>query len=123
MLPVVEAKLVDTVRSGDQLIPGISFEAIPGHTMGQLAVRLSLEGESALFTGDVFHQPMQIVRPLWNSRFCENQDVARVTRARVLDTECDRGTVIFPAHFGTPHAGSIVRHGSGYRFVPLAIAA
>jgi glyoxylase-like metal-dependent hydrolase (beta-lactamase superfamily II) len=123
VLPVVEAKLTDTVRSGDQLMPGISFEAIPGHTMGQLAVRLSSGGESALFTGDVFHQPMQIVRPLWNSRFCENQDVARATRARVLDAEADRGTVIFPSHFGNPHAGSIRRHGSGYRFVPLETAA
>jgi glyoxylase-like metal-dependent hydrolase (beta-lactamase superfamily II) len=123
VLPVVEAKLVDTVRSGDQLTPGISIEAIPGHTMGQLAVRLSSGGASALFTGDVFHQPMQIVRPLWNSRFCENQDVARATRAHLLDAEADRGTVIFPSHFGTPHAGSIVRHGSGYRFVPLTTAA
>jgi len=123
VLPVVEAKLVDTVRANDQLIPGISFEAVPGHTMGQLAVRLSSEGKSALFTGDVFHQPMQMVRPSWNSRFCENQDVARTTRARVLDAEADQGTVIFPSHFGFPHAGSIRRHGSGYRFVPLETAA
>jgi glyoxylase-like metal-dependent hydrolase (beta-lactamase superfamily II) len=123
VMPIVEAKVVDTVRDGDHLLPGLSFEAIPGHTMGQLAVRLTSEGQSALFPGDVFHQPMQIVRPLWNSRFCENQEVARRTRADLLEAEADSGTIIFPSHFGAPHAGSITRYGSGYRFVPLNPAA
>ena len=117
--PVVEAGKVETVRAGDEILPGLSFEAIPGHTLGQLGVRLRSQGASALFSGDVFHQPMQIVRPAWNSRFCEHQEIARVTRARVLDENADTGTIIFPSHFGAPHAGSIRRSGAGYRFVPL----
>jgi glyoxylase-like metal-dependent hydrolase (beta-lactamase superfamily II) len=121
--PVVEAGVVETVKAGDTILPGLSFEAIPGHTLGQLGVRLTSQGASALFSGDVFHQPMQIVRPDWNSRFCEHQDIARVTRARVLDENADTGTVIFPSHFGAPHAGTIRRSGSGYRFHPLAMNA
>lgn len=117
--PVVAAGVVDTVKAGDEILPGLSFEAIPGHTLGQLGVRLRSEGASALFSGDVFHQPMQIVRPTWNSRFCEHQDIARTTRARVLDENADTGTVIFPSHFGAPHAGTIRRSGAGYRFNPL----
>jgi hypothetical protein len=66
---------------------------------------------------------MQIVRPACNSRFCEHQDVARITRARVLDENADTGTVIFPSHFGAPHAGTIRRSGSGYRFSPLTMNA
>jgi glyoxylase-like metal-dependent hydrolase (beta-lactamase superfamily II) len=120
--PVVEAGLVETVRAGDEILPDLSFEAIPGHTLGQLGVRLKSQGVSALFSADVFHQPMQIVRPSWNSRFCEDQDIARVTRARVLAEEADTGTVIFPSHFGAPHAGTIRRSGAGYRFTPLAAA-
>jgi len=123
VIPVLDAGVVDQVKDGDTLLPGLSFEAIPGHTRGQLAVKLSSQGQTALFTGDVFHQPMQIVRPLWNSRFCEDQDAARVTRARVLEDVADKGTIIFPSHFGAPHAGSIRRQGSQYRFVPLAGAA
>ena len=123
MRPVVEAGVVDTVKAGDMILPGLSFEAIPGHTLGQLGVRLTSQGASALFSGDVFHQPMQIVRPGWNSRFCEHQDIARTTRARVLDENADTGTVIFPSHFGAPHAGTIRRAGSGYRFNPLPVHA
>jgi glyoxylase-like metal-dependent hydrolase (beta-lactamase superfamily II) len=121
--PVVEAGMVETVKAGDEILPGVSFEAIPGHTLGQLAVRLKSEGASALFSGDVFHQPMQIVRPSWNSRFCEHQDIARTTRARVLAENANTGTVIFPSHFGAPHAGTIRRSGSGYRFSPLPVHA
>ena len=121
--PVVEAGVVETVKAGDIILPGVSFEAIPGHTPGQLGVRLTSQGASALFSGDVFHQPMQIVRPAWNSRFCEHQDIARVTRARVLDENADTGAVIFPSHFGAPHAGTIRRAGSGYRFNPLPVHA
>jgi len=117
--PVVDAGVVDTVKAGDEILPGLLFEAIPGHTLGQLGVRLRSQGESALFSGDVFHQPMQIVRPSWNSRFCEHQDIARTTRARVLDENADTGTVIFPSHFGVPHAGTIRRSGADYRFNPL----
>jgi glyoxylase-like metal-dependent hydrolase (beta-lactamase superfamily II) len=101
----------------------VSFEAIPGHTLGQLAVRLTSQGASALFSGDVFHQPMQIVRPAWNSRFCEHQDIARVTaRARARRERRHRYRDL-PSHFGTPHAGTIRRNGSGYRFNPLAVDA
>jgi len=113
----------ETVQAGETILPGLSFEAIPGHTLGQLGVRLMSQGASALFSGDVFHQPMQIVRPGWNSRFCEHQDIARVTRARVLDENADTGTVIFPSHFGAPHAGTVRRSGSGYRFNPLPVHA
>jgi glyoxylase-like metal-dependent hydrolase (beta-lactamase superfamily II) len=121
--PVVDAGKVETVKAGDEILPGVSFEAIPGHTLGQLAVRLKSQGASALFSGDVFHQPMQIVRPSWNSRFCEHQAVARTTRARVLDQNADTGTIIFPSHFGVPHAGTIRRSGAGYRFDPLPVTA
>ena len=123
VLPLLESGLVDPVQAGDSLFADLSFEAIPGHTMGQLAVRLRSGGDSALFCGDVFHQPMQMVRPGWNSRFCENQDVARVTRARVLEAEADRGTIFFPSHFGVPHAGAVRRTEAGFRFVPLEPAA
>ena len=100
--------------------PACHSRRSPAIRSGSSACGCTSQGASALFSGDVFHQPMQIVRPAWNSRFCEHQDIARVTRARVLDENADTGTVIFPSHFGTPHAGTIRRSGAGYRFNPLA---
>jgi glyoxylase-like metal-dependent hydrolase (beta-lactamase superfamily II) len=117
--PVVEAGLVDLVDAGDTILPGVTVSAVPGHTAGQLAVHVASEGAHGVFTADVFHQPMQIVRPLWNSRFCEVPDAAIATRRRVLAEAADQDAVLFPSHTGYPHAGRIARHGAGFRFVPI----
>ena len=117
--PVVEAGLVDLVDDGDVILPGVSVFAVPGHTAGQLAVRLESEGQQGIFTADVFHQPMQIVRPEWNSRFCEVPDAAIATRRRLLDDAARSQAVLFPSHTGVPHAGRVARTATGFRFVPL----
>ena len=124
VLPVVEAASCRDGPVGRRAhCPASPSRPFPATRWASSRFAFPREERARCSAGDVFHQPMQIVRPLWNSRFCENQDVARATRAHLLDAEADRGTMIFPSHFGTPHAGSIVRHGSGYRFVPLTTAA
>ncbi len=82
-------------------------------------MRVTSGGEDGLFTADVFHQPVQIARPDWNSCFCELPDVARATRRRVLAEAAGNGTVLFPSHTGFPHAGRVARDGDAFRFVPL----
>jgi glyoxylase-like metal-dependent hydrolase (beta-lactamase superfamily II) len=118
--PVIEAGRVTLLDDGDTVVPGIRVRLAPGHTAGQLEVWLESEGQSAVFSADVLHQPMQVYRPAWNSRFCELEDVARITRDRLLADAAARDAVVFPSHFGAPHAGRIARAADGYRFVPLA---
>ena len=120
-IPSVSARL----HGGDTLVLnglGLTFSVVdvPGHTAGQLEVWLESDGNSAVFSADVLHQPMQVYRPAWNSRFCELQEVARVTRDRLLADAAASNAVVFPSHFGAPHAGRIARDAEGYRFVPLA---
>lgn len=118
--PVVAAGLVDWVRDGDELRPGITFRAAPGHTSGQLVVQVVSEGATGIFTGDVMHRAMQVFRPDLNCFLCENNAVAPVTRARLLEDCAARGVIIFPAHFGAPHAGRIGRRDDGgFRFIPV----
>jgi glyoxylase-like metal-dependent hydrolase (beta-lactamase superfamily II) len=65
------------------------------------------------------HQPLQVYYPEWNSRYCENQDLARETRAKVLKHAADEGALLLPAHFGDPYAGYVRPASSGYRFEPV----
>lgn len=118
--PVIEAGRVTLLDDGDTVVPGMRVRLAPGHTAGQLEVWLESEGQSAVFSADVLHQPMQVYRPAWNSRFCELQEVARITRDRLLADAAARDAMVFPSHFGAPHAGRIARGAEGYRFVPLA---
>lgn len=119
--PIWERRLVDLIEDGGQVRPGLSMHMAAGHTAGQMQVRLRSRGETAIFTADVLHQPMQVYRPAWNSRFCELQEVAVTTRHALLADAAKSNAIICPAHFGAPHAGRIAKAPtqSGYRFIPL----
>ena len=119
--PVVKAGKAELVESGHKVLPGISLQPVPGHTAGQLAVRVESGDEIGIFTADVFHQPVQIARPDWNSRFCELRDLAIATRRRLLAEAAESGAVLFPSHTGAPHAGRVVRDGAGFRFLPITL--
>jgi len=120
--PVIAAGLVELIDDGDTILPGLTVQAVPGHTAGQLAIWLQSEGQHGVFTADVFHQPMQIARPDWNSCFCEVPDAAIVTRRRLFETAAERQAVLFPSHTGAPHAGRVVRAGVGFAFVPVVLS-
>lgn len=118
VLPVVEAGLVDFIDAGDTIMPGLSVEAVPGHTATQLAIRCETPDGTFICSADVLHQPLQICHPELNSCFCEDGEAARTTRRRVLDYCADTNALLLPMHFGSPHAGHVVRNGNGYCFVP-----
>lgn len=118
VMPIVEAGLADFVDSGDRILPGLEVADAAGHTAGQLMVTLTSGRDAVVFSGDCIHQPLQVFRPDWNSRFCEDPETARATRRRLLAYCADRGAVIMPAHFGAPHAGFVQRAGDGWIFKP-----
>lgn len=121
VLPVVEAGLVDWVDDSAGTILGcLDVEPVPGHTPGMLSYRLRSEGEEGLFCADVFHSPLQILKPDLNTAYCALPDVARATRARVLQESAERNTLLMPMHFGAPHCGYVRRTDEGYRFVGAA---
>lgn len=118
VMPVIEAGQAELVEDDARILDGIELAPAPGHTAGQIMVTLSSGRDAAVFPGDTLHQPMQVYRPVWNSRFCEQADTARATRRRVLDFCADRGALLMPAHFGAPHCGRIKRSADGYAFAP-----
>lgn len=119
VLPVVEAGMVDFVEAGDRLGEEIIFHAAPGHTDGQLVVELQSDGQSALFTADVLHQPHQVFDPRLNSRFCEDNIRAPQTRLALLNKAADTNALVCPQHFGFPHCGYVRREGEAFAFEPL----
>ncbi|MGE0733532.1 MAG: MBL fold metallo-hydrolase [Alphaproteobacteria bacterium] len=118
VMPCVEAGQVEFVDDEARLMPGIDVEWAPGHTEGQFMIKLTSGKFAAVFPGDSLHQPMQVYRPTWNSRFCEQPDTARATRKRVLDYCADRNALLMPAHFGAPHCGYVRSAGDAYTFQP-----
>lgn len=97
VIPIVDAGLAKFIDPGNE-VAGLIAHSAPGHTPGNLVYSFENQGDEYLFTGDVIHSPMQILRPDINSRWCEIQDDARSSRAWVLGRAATNNSTIIPAH-------------------------
>jgi glyoxylase-like metal-dependent hydrolase (beta-lactamase superfamily II) len=116
VLPVVEAGQAVLVDSDHELDHGISLEPAPGHTPGNVVLNLSSGGSDAVLTGDVMHHPLQLVRPEWSSRACEDHIQSAKTRRALIERYADTDTMIAPAHFASPTMGHIIRKRENFGF-------
>ena len=71
------------------------------------------------FTGDILHHPVQVAIPEWNSAFCGDPVLARLSRRRVLERCVDTNAILMPAHFGRPHCGHVHRKGEAFSLQPV----
>jgi glyoxylase-like metal-dependent hydrolase (beta-lactamase superfamily II) len=117
VLPVMEAKQAVLVDMDHQIEDGIWLEPAPGHTEGNVMVNLRSRDDTAVLSGDVIHHPVQLVRPDWSSRACEDKTQSHATRLGLIERMADSDTLLVPAHFASPSVGHIVRAGDhfGYR--------
>lgn len=118
VMPIVNEGLSVMIRPGMEIADCLQVEDAAGHSPGQVAFRIRSQGEEAVFSGDIFHSPMQIVKPEINSGYCIYPDVARNTRYEFLNKAADTGSLILPVHFGDPYCGYIRRNGQGFSFEP-----
>lgn len=121
VLPVIAAQQAHVVSMTDQLGDALLIEPVPGHSPGQIMLRLLGDQDEGVFIGDVMHNPIQVYQPTWNSRMCMDPAQAVQSRLRVLSHCAERHSLIFPGHFGVPHAGRIHRHGESFAFAPEAV--
>ncbi len=122
--PILDAGRADIVdmdtRIHREIGDGVWLEDASGHSPGNLCVIAQCGAEPAIFSGDCFHHPIQIVRP--DAGFFADEDPARAsaTRQRLLERHADSGAIFFPAHFTGTSAGRIERHARAelrYRFL------
>jgi glyoxylase-like metal-dependent hydrolase (beta-lactamase superfamily II) len=116
VLPVHRAGQADVWDGTEHRVDGnLTLELAPGHTPGLSVLRLESEGERAVFVGDLLHSPAQMLRPDWNSCFCEDPAAARASRRRVLGRAAAENALVVPAHLGGAHAAEVVEDGDGFR--------
>jgi glyoxylase-like metal-dependent hydrolase (beta-lactamase superfamily II) len=122
--PILDAGLAELVDA-DSRIPleigdGISLEDASGHSPGNLCVIAECGGTRAIFSGDCFHHPIQLVRPDAAFFADENPIQASATRRRLLERYADSDAIFFPAHFTGATAGRVERFDAGllrFRFL------
>jgi glyoxylase-like metal-dependent hydrolase (beta-lactamase superfamily II) len=113
--PVVEAGLVQFIDPDFQLTDEVSLIPTPGHTPGHVSVLIQSRGESAVITGDLMHNPIQIAVPAVEARFDMDKAKAAQTRSEFVDRFNNSGTLVIGSHFADPSAGHIVPDGQAWK--------
>lgn len=111
--PIVEAGLHKFIEPGQE-VAGFRAIAAPGHTPGQLIYSFTARGETVIFSGDVFHSPLQVSHPEINSRWCEQPEIAVETRVRLLGDAARGDARILPAHIQGAEGWRVARSGDGF---------
>jgi glyoxylase-like metal-dependent hydrolase (beta-lactamase superfamily II) len=115
VLPVVEAGLADLVSGNHRLTPGLVVEPAPGHTLGHQMLHLVSSAQHALFTGDCFHHPIQLVNPSIPFGDSDDMEQTIATRIRLVNLAADLGALLVAAHLPAPYAVRAWREGNEIR--------
>jgi glyoxylase-like metal-dependent hydrolase (beta-lactamase superfamily II) len=117
VLPIVEAKRAQIVKSDFAFNESIQFIPTPGHTIDHYSVLVGEPGHDALITGDMIHSPIQGKYPELGMRADYDSRQAGQTRRKVFDRFCEEATVMCVVHFPSPSTARVRRWGDGYKFV------
>lgn len=119
--PYIAAGKWKPYNSMEQIIPGITPYAIPGHTPGHTGYMISSKGQSLLVWGDVAHVgAVQMPHPEISIVFDSDSASAVKTREDLLVKLATDKTMIAAAHMPFPGLGRIRKAdtGTGYDWVP-----
>ena len=115
VLPLLDAGRVDLVHDGIEIAAGAAVLPLPGHTSGQVGLRLDRPDGRAVFCGDTIHSPVQILQPAVSTASCRNPAQAARTRIALLEEAAANGRVIIPAHFRGGRRVTVERQGNAFR--------
>lgn len=115
--PIFEAGQAVLVAEDQEVADGVRLLPAPGHTPGNVIVRLEERGQRAYLTGDVIHHPIQVEHPEWSTCFCWDPQRSADTRRNTLATVAEQDAWLLPAHFPTPTAARIRQTDAGFRMV------
>ena len=113
------ADIVQTFGDGDEVVPGLTAVATPGHTPGHMSMLAESGGRSAMVLGDaVVNAHLNFARPGWPSGSDQDPERAARTRAALLGELSDTDTLAIGYHLPGDGIGLVETDGDGYRFVP-----
>lgn len=116
-------KLIKPYGDGDEIVPGITAIAAPGHTLGHHAFLFHDGDEKLLHLIDAaVHYLVGPEEPDWALGVEMNQEVAAATRRKLFLQAAEEKVLVAGYHFPFPGIGRIVEHGAAWRFVPMQTA-
>lgn len=117
-LPLI-ASQVDIITDGTEIAPGVSAIPLPGHTPGQIGIKVASKGEEFLYISDAVLHPIHVAHPEWLSMLDLNAEQTIASRRKLFEMVADTKTVLMGYHFDFPAMGRIVKKGDGWSWESL----
>lgn len=107
------------IEDGATVVPGITAEALPGHTPGHTGYRIASQGRDLLLWADIVHVPgVQFDKPEVGMGFDVDKALAVTTRKAIIDKVVAEGTLIGGMHLEFPTFAYLRRHAGRVEVVP-----
>lgn len=115
--------LIQPYKADDEIVPGITAVAAPGHTLGHHAFLLHDGNAKLLHLMDTaVHYLVGPEEPDWALAVEMDQIAAANTRRTLFKQAADQNLLVAGYHFPFPGIGKIVSHQNAWRFVPIQTA-
>src|SRR5690606_30322890 len=105
---------VEFIDPDFRLTDEVSLIATPGHTPGHVSVLVESCGASAVITGDLMHNPIQIAVPAIEARFDMDKAQGARTRMEFVKRFNRSGALVIGSRWADPGAGHIVADGAAW---------
>ncbi len=110
---------LDLIDNETEIVPGITAMAAPGHTPGQMALKISSQGKHLICISDVVLHPLHLAEPGWCAAVDILPDQVVQTRESLLPEVASEVTLVMAFHFPFPGLGYIVPKGKAWTWSPL----
>ncbi|BCJ48627.1 MBL fold hydrolase [Actinoplanes sp. NBRC 14428] len=108
------------ITAGEEIFPGVTALALPGHTAGQTGFVLDGgDGTRLLVFADVMHSPIQVTHPGWHLVGEPDPQRSEQTRREILRQLKDESTIGFGIHFADAQFGRPRETPDGLIWEPL----
>ena len=113
-------KRVRTYEWGKEVIPGVTAQGTPGHTIGHTSYVVGSGSDAVYVQSDVTHVPFLFVRhPDWHAFYDQDANMAEATRRKVYDMLAADRMRVQGFHYPFPSLAHVEKMGSGYREIPV----
>jgi glyoxylase-like metal-dependent hydrolase (beta-lactamase superfamily II) len=113
-------KRVKTYEWGKEVIPGVTAQGTPGHTIGHTSYVISSGSDAVYLQSDVTHVPFLFVRhPDWHAYYDQDGAMAETTRRKVYDMLVADKMRVQGFHYPFPSLAHVEKVGTGYREIPV----
>jgi glyoxylase-like metal-dependent hydrolase (beta-lactamase superfamily II) len=113
------ANRVTQFQPNQEIIPGITAIAAPGHTPGQSALQIKSGASQLIVTTDVFfNEAFDLEHPEWQTGFDFDPPQAAETRRSLLNQVTQDRILVIAYHMPFPAVGHIRSRGDRYEWEP-----